>query len=303
MVNMKIKDDVREALEKGKPVIALESTIISHGMPYPKNVETALEMEQLAREMNVTPATIGIIDGTMFVGLDEKQIDYMGKAVNVTKISRRDFGYIVSRKKTGATTVAGTMIIANMAGIKVFATGGIGGVHRDAETTFDISADLSEFARTPVIVVSAGAKAILDLPKTLEILETNGVPVIGYGTYEFPAFYSVESGSKLTMRLDRPNEIALAFKTSIDLGFNTGMVVANPIPKKDEIPRETMENFIRLALNDMKLQKISGKNVTPYLLSRISELTNGKSLKANISLVRNNVALACEIATELIKLM
>ncbi|MFW5800098.1 MAG: pseudouridine-5'-phosphate glycosidase [Spirochaetota bacterium] len=296
---IKIKKEVKEALDNSQPVISLESTIISHGMPYPDNVETALKLEEIAYNKGVIPATIAIIDGIIHIGLEKEEIEKLAKAENVAKVSRRDFPYVISHKLTGATTVAGTMIASNMVGIKVFATGGIGGVHRGAELSFDISADLREFSLTPVVVVSAGAKAILDLNKTMEVLESFGINVLGYKTQVFPAFYSQSSGIKLNTLVNNPKEIAETFKASLDMGFESGLLIANPIPKEDEIPNEVIEDYINTAINEMKKEKISGKDTTPYLLSKIVELSDGKSLKANISLVKNNVALASEVSKEL----
>jgi pseudouridylate synthase len=290
-------------LDNGQPVISLESTIISHGMPYPDNVETALKLEEIAYSKGVIPATIAIIDGIIHIGLEKEEIERLAKAENVVKVSRRDFPYVMSRKLMGATTVAGTMIASNMVGIRVFATGGIGGVHRGAENSFDISADLREFSLTPVVVVSAGAKAILDLNKTMEVLESLGINVLGYKTKEFPAFYSQNSGIKINTLVNNPKEIAETFKSSLDMGFESGLLIANPIPKEDEIPKEIIEDYINTALTEMKKEKISGKDTTPYLLSKIVELSNGKSLKANISLVKNNVALASETSKELTLLL
>ena len=300
---IKIKNEVKEALDNGQPVISLESTIISHGMPYPDNVETALKLEEIAYSKGVIPATIAIIDGIIHIGLEKEEIERLAKAENVVKVSRRDFPYVMSRKLMGATTVAGTMIASNMVGIRVFATGGIGGVHRGAENSFDISADLREFSLTPVVVVSAGAKAILDLNKTMEVLESLGINVLGYKTKEFPAFYSQNSGIKINTLVNNPKEIAETFKSSLDMGFESGLLIANPIPKEDEIPKEIIEDYINTALTEMKKEKISGKDTTPYLLSKIVELSNGKSLKANISLVKNNVALASETSKELTLLL
>lgn len=293
------KKDVKEALDSGKPVIALESTIIAHGMPYPQNVKTAKELEDIARSKGVTPATIAVMDGFINIGLTNDQIEDLASAREVMKVSRRDFAFAVTKKKIGATTVAGTMYIANMVGINIFATGGIGGVHRDCVNTFDISADLMEFSKTPVLVVSAGAKAILDLPKTLEVLETLGVPVIGYKTFEFPAFYSQDSDIKLHLRLDKASDIAKMFKDSLKLGMNNGIIIANPIPRKDQIPQKEMDKYIEMAMSDLKVNRIKGKEVTPFLLSRIVKHTSGSALNANIALVKNNVELACDIALEM----
>jgi pseudouridine-5'-phosphate glycosidase len=288
--------EVEEALKQNRPIVALESTIISHGMPFPQNVETANMLEELARKKGVTPATIAILDGIIHIGLDEKQKNFLGQSDDILKVSRSDFAYCLAHKKNGATTVSATMIAASLAGIKIFATGGIGGVHRDAETTFDISADLLEFTKTPVLVVSAGAKAILDIPKTLEYLETCGVPVIGYQTDLFPAFYSRTSSNKLRLRHDSAKEIASTLSESFKLGFESGILVANPIPEEFEIPHDVIEAHIEKALKEMNEKGVSGKEVTPFLLSRIVELTKGESLKTNIALVKNNVELASDIA-------
>ena len=295
---LQFSKDVKEALKNKQPVIALESTIISHGMPYPQNLEVAGKLEAIAREMGVTPATICLMDGKVKIGLEKADLEILAKANNVAKVSRRDIGRIIALKKLGATTVAATMIAANWAGIKVFATGGIGGVHMNAEDTFDISNDLIELSRVPVIVVSAGAKAILDLSKTLEYLETMSVPVYGYRTDRFPAFYSSQSNLKVD-KINTPRQIADIYKTNIELGLNNGLLIANPIPEKYEIPFAEMEEYIDLALKKAKENNITGRELTPFLLSEIVKITKGKSLQANIKLVENNVRLACEIAKEL----
>lgn len=297
-----IKSEVKEALINGEPIVALESTIISHGMPYPKNVETALNVENIVRENGGVPATIGILGGRLKVGLTEEEIKYMGKAENVIKASRRDIPFIVSKKLDGATTVASTMIIAAMAGIKIFATGGIGGVHRGAQETFDISADLEELAHTNVAVVCAGAKSILDIGLTLEYLETNGVPVVGYGTDDFPAFYTRKSGYKVDYRVDTAEELAAALKTKWDLGLHGGVVVANPIPEKYEMNYDLITKAINDAVNEAEAKGIRGKETTPFLLSRVKELTGGDSLESNIALVCNNAKVAAQLAVELVKL-
>lgn len=297
-----IKSEVKEALINGEPIVALESTIISHGMPYPKNVETALNVENIVRENGGVPATIGILGGRLKVGLTEEEIKYMGKAENVIKASRRDIPFIVSKKLDGATTVASTMIIAAMAGIKIFATGGIGGVHRGAQETFDISADLEELAHTNVAVVCAGAKSILDIGLTLEYLETNGVPVVGYGTDDFPAFYTRKSGYKVDYRVDTAEELAAALKTKWDLGLHGGVVVANPIPEKYEMNYDLITKAINDAVNEAEAKGIRGKETTPFLLSRVKELTGGDSLESNIALVYNNAKVAAQLAVELVKL-
>jgi pseudouridine-5'-phosphate glycosidase len=295
---LEFSKDVKEALKNKQPVIALESTIISHGMPYPQNLEVASKLQKISREMGVTPATICLMDGKVKIGLEKTDLEILAKANDVAKVSRRDIGRILVQKRMGATTVAATIIAANWAGIKVFATGGIGGVHRNAENTFDISNDLIELSRIPVIVVSAGAKAILDLPKTLEYLETMGVPVYGYKTDRFPAFYSSQS-NQVVDKIDTPRQITDIYKTNIELGLNNGMLIANPIPEKYEIPFDEMEEYIDLALKKAKENNITGRELTPFLLLEIVKITEGRSLQANIKLVENNVRLACEIAKEL----
>ena len=294
-----IKPEVAQALAEGKPVVALESTIISHGMPYPQNVETALNVERIVREHGAVPATIAVIGGRLKAGLTEEEIEYFGKKGQaIAKASRRDLAVLCARGEDGATTVTTTMIIANMAGIRVFATGGIGGVHRGAETTMDISADLEELAQTPVMVVCAGAKSILDLGLTLEYLETKGVPVIGYGTEELPAFYTRQSGFKVDYRMDTPAELAQAFKTQNDLGFPGGMLVTNPIPEEYAMPLDTINAAIDQAIAECEEKGIHGKETTPFLLARVSQLTGGNSLASNIQLVYNNAAVAAETAKE-----
>ncbi len=288
---------VAAALKEGRPVIALESTIISHGMPYPQNVETALLCEKTARECGAEPATVAIIGGRLCAGLTEEQIDHLGKAgTKVAKASRRDIPILCARGADGATTVAATMIVAAMAGIRVFATGGIGGVHRGAEKTMDISADLQELAHTPVAVVCAGAKAILDLPLTLEYLETQGVPVLGYGTEELPCFYTPHSGLNVDYRMDSPEEIASAVRAQRDLGFPGGMLITNPIPEEYAMPQDVIDAAIAQALREADEQGVKGKKITPFLLARVCELTGGDSLKSNIQLVLNNVRLASRVA-------
>ena len=297
-----IQPEVAQALANNQPVVALESTIISHGMPYPRNVETALMVEETIRENGAVPATIAIIEGRLKVGLDKEQITYLGKAgTEVTKVSRRDIPFIVAGKKDGATTVAATMILAAMAGIKVFATGGIGGVHRGAQQTFDISADLQELANTDVAVVCAGAKSILDLALTREYLETQGVPVIGYQTDSLPAFYTRESEHGIDYRLDSAEEIAAALKAKWQLNLNGGAVIANPIPEQFAMPSETINGAIEQALNEAEEQGIFGKESTPFLLARVCELTGGNSLDSNIQLVLNNARLGAQIAAEYCK--
>ena len=295
---LKISPKVKAALEAGKPVIALESTIISHGMPYPQNVETALRCEQMARDNGAEPATIAVIGGKLCAGLTEEEIDYLGReGTKVTKASRRDLPMLIAKKADGATTVAATMIIAAMAGIKVFATGGIGGVHRGAETTMDISADLEEMAQTPVAVVCAGAKSILDLGLTLEYLETKGVPVLGYKTKELPAFYTPHSGFAVDYRLDTPEEFAAAINAQREMGYPGGMLITNPIPEEFAMPKDVIDSAIERALKEADEQDIKGKETTPFLLAKVCELTGGDSLASNIQLVLNNVKLAAQIAS------
>ncbi len=292
-----ISPEVQKALQEGKPVVALESTIISHGMPYPQNVETALEVERIVRENGAVPATIAVLQGRLKAGLSTEEIDYLGKkGLEVTKASRRDLGVLVSRKMDGSTTVAATMIIANLAGIKVFATGGIGGVHRGAETTMDISADLEEFGQTNVLVVCAGAKSILDIGLTLEYLETKGVPVIGYKTEDLPAFYTRTSGYKVDYAMESPKEIADAFVAKLNLGLSGGMVVTNPVPEEFAMDATIIDKAIQDALSKMEKLGIKGKDSTPYLLNEIQLITGGESLKTNIRLVFNNAKLASQIA-------
>ena len=297
-----ISPEVQQALAEGKPVVALESTIISHGMPYPKNVETAMLVEKTIRENGAVPATIAIIGGRLKAGLSADEIEYLGKSGRkVAKVSRRDLAAIVARGADGATTVTTTMIIAHMAGIGVFATGGIGGVHRGAETTMDISADLEELGSTPVMVVCAGAKSILDLGLTLEYLETKGVPVVGYGTDELPAFYTRRSGFGVDYRVDSPAELAAMFKAQQELGMKGGMLVANPIPEQYAMDKEVIDAAIDQAVAESKAQGIHGKETTPFLLARVVELTGGDSLESNIQLVLNNAIVASKTAAELCK--
>ena len=297
-----ISPEVKAALEAGKPVVALESTIISHGMPYPKNVETALLVEQTLRDNGAVPATIAVIGGRLKAGLSKEEIEYLGKTGRgVAKASRRDLPALVARGADGATTVTTTMIIAHMAGIQVFATGGIGGVHRGAETTMDISADLEELAQTPVMVVCAGAKSILDLGLTLEYLETKGVPVIGYGTEELPAFYTRKSGFGVDYRVDSPEELASMFAAQRDLGYKGGMLVTNPIPEEYAMPKDVIDAAIEQALRECKEQGVHGKETTPFLLARVVELTGGDSLESNIQLVLNNARVAARTAAALAK--
>ena len=292
-----VAPEVRDALAAGRPVVALESTIISHGMPYPKNVETALLVEQCIRDNGAVPATIAVIGGRLKAGLSREEIEYLGKAGRgVAKASRRDLPALVARGADGATTVATTMIIAHMAGIRIFATGGIGGVHRGAETTMDISADLEELAQTPVMVVCAGAKSILDLGLTLEYLETKGVPVLGYGTEELPAFYTRQSGFRVDYRVDSPEELAAIYRAQRDMGYKGGMLVTNPIPAEYAMDKAVIDAAIDEALRDAAAQGIRGKETTPFLLAKVVELTGGDSLESNIRLVLNNAALAAKTA-------
>ena len=298
-----ISPEVKAALDVGRPVVALESTIISHGMPYPKNVETALLVEQTIRDNGAVPATIAVIGGRLKAGLSHEEIEYLGKTGRgVAKASRRDLPALVARGADGATTVTTTMIIAHMAGIRIFATGGIGGVHRGAETTMDISADLEELAHTPVMVVCAGAKSILDLGLTLEYLETKGVPVLGYGTEELPAFYTRQSGFRVDCRVDSPAELAKIFKTQNDLALGGGILVTNPIPEEFSMPKDVIDAAINQAIAECKEKGIHGKETTPFLLARVSELTGGDSLASNIRLVYNNAKLAALTAVEYCRL-
>lgn len=298
-----ISPEVKKALEENKPVVALESTIISHGMPYPQNVQTALNVEKIVRENGAVPATIAIIKGVPTVGITAEQIDYLGKkGANVAKASRRDIPILVSKKEDGATTVAATMIIAYFAGIKVFATGGIGGVHRGAETTMDISADLEELSNTNVAIVCAGAKSILDLGLTMEYLETKGVPVIGYQTDKLPAFFTRESEFNVNYRMDNVSEIAKAIKAKDDLSMKGSIVITNPIPKEYAMDNEYISKVIDDACIEANENGIKGKNITPFLLDKIQKTTGGKSLDANIQLVYNNVKLGAKIAVELCNL-
>ncbi len=292
-----LSPEVAAAKAAGKPIVALESTIISHGMPYPQNVETALKVEQTIRENGAVPATIAIIGGRLKAGLTPEQIEYLGKkGRGVAKASRRDLPVLVARGEDGATTVTTTMIIAALAGIKVFATGGIGGVHRGAETTMDISADLEELAKTPVMVICAGAKSILDLGLTLEYLETKGVPVIGYGTEELPAFYTPHSGFKVDYRIDSPEELAAAFRAKMEMGLDGGMLVTNPIPEEYSMDPGRINDAIDKAIEESKALGIHGKETTPFLLARIKDITGGDSLASNIQLVLNNARLAAKTA-------
>ncbi|MGQ2952843.1 MAG: pseudouridine-5'-phosphate glycosidase [Agrobacterium sp.] len=291
--------EVAAAKQRGAPIVALESTIITHGMPYPGNIEMAESVEQIIRDQGAVPATIAVIHGTLHIGLEKDQLEALAQTTDAMKVSRADIAFAIAERRTGATTVAATMIAAARAGIRVFATGGIGGVHKGAEETFDISADLTELAKTGVIVVCAGAKAILDIPKTLEVLETNGVPVVTFGSEEFPAFWSRSSGLASPLSLNSPAAIANFQTTREQLGIDGGMLIANPVPEEDEIPREEMEIYINRAISHAERDDITGKEVTPYLLGDIFRLTDGRSLETNIALVRNNAQLAAEIAVAL----
>jgi len=293
-----IHPEVQEALANNRPIVALESTIISHGMPYPKNVETALAVENVVRENGAVPATIAIMNGECHVGLTKEQLQFFGNAKNVWKVSLRDMPYVISQHLYGATTVAATMRIAAMAGIKVFVTGGIGGVHRGAETSMDISADLTEMAQTSVAIVSAGVKSILDIGLTLEYLETKGIPVVTYGQDEFPSFYSRKSGFTSPLRLDAAKEIAALLAAKLNMGLNGAVLIANPVPAKYEIAATEMEVHIQQALNAAKEKNITGKNVTPFLLQYIAEHTEGESLEANIALIKHNAKVGAEVAVE-----
>jgi pseudouridine-5'-phosphate glycosidase len=294
-----INPEVVAALKSGKAVVALESTIISHGMPYPKNVETALNVEKIVRENGAIPATIAILKGRLKVGLSSEEIEYLGKAKDVIKCSRRDIPFIIAKGLDGATTVASTMILASMAGIKIFATGGVGGVHRGAQETFDISADLLELAQTDVAVICAGAKSILDIGLTLEYLETNGVPVVGYQTDELPAFYTRKSGFGVDYRIDSPEEMAKALKAKWDLHLKGGLIIANPIPEAYAMDLDTITNAIEEALRQAQKEGIKGKESTPYLLAKVKELTGGDSLDSNIQLVYNNAKVGAQVAVAL----
>lgn len=296
-----ITPEVSKAIAGKIPVVALESTIISHGMPYPKNVETALNVEKIIRENGAVPATIAILQGRLKVGLTREEIEYLAKGNEIVKASRRDIPFIIAKKLDGATTVASTMIIANLAGIKVFATGGIGGVHRGAQQTFDISADLQELAQTNVAVVCAGAKSILDIGLTLEYLETHGVPVVGFGTNEMPAFYTRKSGFAVDYRVDSPAELAQAIKAKWDLGLNGGIVVANPIPEQYQMDYDVITRVVDEAVQEAEFKGIKGKETTPFLLAKVKEITEGESLEANIHLVYNNAKVGAQLAVELSK--
>jgi pseudouridine-5'-phosphate glycosidase len=293
--------EVREAIATGAPLVALESTIITHGMPYPENVSTARAVEATVRAQGAVPATIAIVSGRIRVGLEAETLEWLGSAKEVMKLSRADLAYAITAKRHGSTTVAATMICARLAGVGVFATGGIGGVHRGVEATLDISADLTEMARTDVAVVCAGAKALLDLPRTLEYLETEGVPVVGYGTDEFPAFWSRDSGLRAPLRLDTPDALADMIRMRRRLGLSGGVLIANPVPAEDEIAAPLIAGHIAQAVAEAKAQGVVGKGVTPFLLGRLLELTDGRSLTTNIALVHNNAALAARLAVALAK--
>lgn len=296
---LNINSEVQSALTAGNPVVALESTIIAHGMPYPKNVQTAMEVEEIIRTNGAIPATIAILEGKICVGLNKNQLEELGRTEGVMKVSIRDMAYVISKKILGATTVAATMRIAHWAGIKVFVTGGIGGVHREGETSMDISADLEEMSQTPVAIVSAGVKSILDIGRTLEFMETKGISVITFASDDFPSFYSRQSGYKSPMRMDSPEEIAALIRVNNELDLNRSVLIANPIPQSFEIPFEKMEIFITDALTVAKNNSIVGKDVTPFLLKNISDKTEGESLNANIGLVKNNAALGAKIASSI----
>ncbi|PLR76926.1 pseudouridine-5-phosphate glycosidase [Bacillus sp. V3-13] len=293
--------EVLEAKNRNLPIVALESTIISHGMPYPQNVETAKEVESIIRKNGAVPATIAILNGKIKIGLSDDELEFLAKSRDLAKASRRDLPYLVSQNKNGATTVAATMICANMAGIEVFVTGGIGGVHREAETTMDISADLQELARTNVAVVCAGAKSILDIGLTLEYLETFGVPVVGYQTDRLPAFYTRTSPYSVNFRVDDPDQAAQLIRTKWELGLDGGIVVANPIPEQDALDEAFIQEVIETALAEAKKNNVAGKDVTPFLLGKVKELTKGSSLDANIALVKHNADIGSRIAVSLSK--
>ena len=298
---LEIHPEIKSVLAEGRPVVALESTIISHGMPYPQNLETALEVEKTVREHGATPATIGIIKGKCYAGLTNEQLEYFANAKDVGKVSLRDMPHVISKKLNGATTVAATMRIASMAGIRIFATGGIGGVHRNASETMDISADLTEMEQTSVAVVSAGIKSILDIGLTLEYLETKGIPVVTVGQDEFPGFYSIKSGFNSPLRLDEVDEIAAMIKTKWQLGMSGAVLIANPVPNGEGIDPDEIEIYIQKALKKANKKKITGKKVTPFLLTYIAEHTRGESLEAKIALIKNNAKLGAELAVAYFK--
>jgi pseudouridine-5'-phosphate glycosidase len=293
---LRIAQEVRDALEARRPVVALETTIVTHGMPWPENLRTARAVEAEVRAGGAVPATIAVLDGAVRIGLSPTELECLAHSKDVLKLSRNDLPYAIATGRPGATTVAATMICARLAGIRVFVTGGIGGVHRGGEKSFDISADLEELARTSVAVVCAGAKAMLDLPKTLEYLETRGVPVIGYGTSEFPAFWSRSSGLPVPLRLDSLPEIARVIQVKWSLGLEGGVLVVNPVPPEDEIPAAEMSACIKRAVAEAAARGISGKAVTPFILARLNEITGGRSLSANIALVKSNARVGAELA-------
>ena len=298
-MKIQFSKDVKTALETGKPVLALESTIIAHGMPYPDNVEFALKAESICRKQGVVSATIAIVNGECCVGLEKAQIEFIAKDASIKKVSRRELGIAVSKKWSGGTTVSATMHIAHQSGISVFSTGGIGGVHRGAKHSFDISQDLTALAQIPMVVISAGAKAILDLPKTLEMLETLGIPVLGFETNEFPAFYSRNSGLCDLFRIESPGEAAHLYRKNMEMELSASTLVVNPVPEKDEIPSDKIEKIIDSAINDARIKKISGKELTPFLLKEIVKKTDGRSLEANKALALNNVRLGVKIVHQL----
>lgn len=293
---LSVAHEVRDALEAGRPVVALESTIISHGMPYPRNVETAVEVEGIIREGGATPATVAVLDGLPRVGLSREELEVLGCGPDIAKVSVRDLPHVMARRAHGATTVASTMRLAALAGIPVFVTGGLGGVHRGAATTMDISADLTELGRTSVAVVSAGVKSILDIGLTLEVLETLGVPVVGFGTDEFPSFYSRRSGHRAPLRADSVEELARMMRGKWSLGLEGAIAIGNPVPVEDEIPADEIAGLVERALAECAVQGVRGKNITPFLLGRLVELSGGRSLDANIALVRNNARLGAALA-------
>lgn len=293
---IKITHEIEDAIKAMKPVVALESTIISHGMKYPENVETARNLEKIIRENHCVPATIALIKGRIHIGITDDELEFLGKSNDVKKVSRRDIPVIIAEKESGATTVSATMYLAMISGIRFFVTGGIGGVHRGAENNFDVSADLTELSKTSVAVICAGAKSILDLPLTVEKLETYGVPVLGYNTDEFPSFYSRKSGLKVDWRVDSPESAAKIIRSKWDLGLDGGVLIVNPIPCKDEIPFEEIDEYIEKALLDAKTKNIKGKILTPYLLSKLSDMTDGRTLRANIALVKNNAFVGARIS-------
>jgi pseudouridine-5'-phosphate glycosidase len=298
--SFQFKEEVRDAIDEDRPVVALESTIIAHGMPYPENVETALKVEEIVRSAGAVPATIGVLNGEIKVGLSEEEIGQLAEAEEVVKVSRRDFPVVLARGQHGATTVAGTTIVAEKAGIKVFVTGGVGGVHRGEGQVFDVSADIRQVSLSNVAVVSAGVKSILNIGATLEKLETYGVPVLGYGTDEFPAFYSRESGFQVDYRVDSPEEIGKVLLSRWDMGLDGGALIANPVPRKDEITSEVMSEIIDEVVEEAEQKKVSGKRLTPFLLDRIVEKSGGDSLEANIALVKNNAELGGKIARQVV---